>query len=398
VVVSNPGARPITVRITTFGAKGITAERTEVIPGATQVYRPVPSKHAGAATQVEYFGGWIGAGWVTQRTDPDAALAASRCAASPSPKWYLPDLPTGRGQRASMVVMNPFAEDAVIDVTLRTDRRAAVRPGQLTALVVPAKTSRAIDVNAFLLQAPAERIVGGEVEVEVGRVVAAAVDGSGAGLASEIAVDDAASTSNLPIAGVEAASTLAVLNPRQRRSDLSVVAQNDQRQQVVSGVEGESVGPQSAKAVPVSATDAAGVGVEATNHVGVAVQRRATGTGGDPVLVGPAVSGERRWLVLSTLPPAGGRSLLVLQNPGDTLAQVRVELIGPTGPIAASPSNVQLPAGRALFLDVSRLADGEPVTALVTTSGGTIVVGASSYGPGGAGFAATLGIPIPTPR
>ncbi|HJP65664.1 MAG TPA: hypothetical protein VKA30_05095 [Actinomycetota bacterium] len=396
VAVTNPGTRAVPIRITTFGSKGVLAERSEVIPPFTQLIRQVPAKQAGTATEVEYFGGWAGAGWVVQQREPQTALASSRCAGGPSPTWYLPDLPTGRGQRASMVVMNPFAEDAVVNVTLRTDRRAAVRPGQLTALVVPAGTSRAIGVNRFLLQAPAERIVSGEVQVKVGRVVAGAVNSSSSGLASEVGVDDAASASNLPMAGV-AASTLALLNPRQRRSDVTVVAQSDREQRVVSGVEGLSIGPDSAAAFPVTATFA-GVAVQATNRARVAVERRAAGTNGDPALVGPAPVAGDRWLLLPTMGPGGGRALLVVQNPGQAPADVKVELLGPAGHLPGAPTSFRVAAGRAVVIELTGPSQDRPVSALVAATGGTIVVGGSSYGAGNAGFASTLAVPVPEIR
>ena len=62
--LANPGPSTVTARITRLGSeRARSPESHEVAAGSTVRIDQVPPDR-GAATYVEYFGGWIGAGWV----------------------------------------------------------------------------------------------------------------------------------------------------------------------------------------------------------------------------------------------------------------------------------------------------------------------------------------------
>ena len=96
-----------------------------------------------------------------------SASARSRARRRPAPTWFAPDGTTEQGEDAYLVVMNPFAVDAVFDVVLFTPKRAPIRNSALTDHVLRPGKSVAFRLNAF---AEGEAAVGAEVDVSFGRV------------------------------------------------------------------------------------------------------------------------------------------------------------------------------------------------------------------------------------
>jgi hypothetical protein len=158
VWLTNPGSVPVRVRLTTFGGNGVLERSSFEVPPGQETQRAVRADELGAATEVEYFGGWVGAATVVQTDAQPPSTSAERCEPQPSSRWFIADANTARGDTASVVLMNPFAQPAVFDVVIRTDKRPPVRPGSLSPLVLPARTSTAIQLGEFVLQAPAERV------------------------------------------------------------------------------------------------------------------------------------------------------------------------------------------------------------------------------------------------
>src|SRR5439155_14013427 len=139
------------------------------VPAATEVYRSVPADDPAATSEVEYFGGWVGAS-VVVASDGSSRLAAERCLGSAHRNWFLPDESAAAGETATLVVMNPYAEVAEFDVTLLTEQRT-VRPGSLSPYVVPANTSVGLLLTDFLLQGQGEATLAVQVTVRIGRVI-----------------------------------------------------------------------------------------------------------------------------------------------------------------------------------------------------------------------------------
>jgi hypothetical protein len=103
-----------------------------------------------------------------------------------------------------------------------------------------------------------------------------------------------------------------------------------------------------------------------------------------------------RWIVLPSLSPAGGRILLMLENPGRADADVGLLLLGRGGVIAAPGiDRLTVKANRMVVVDLSAAVGERPITVVVTAGGGTIVAGTASYSLGGDGYASTLGEVIP---
>jgi hypothetical protein len=393
VVIANPGPEAVTVETTTFGESGPKASSAFAVAATSQVYREVPAEEAGAATQVEYFGGWVGAGTVIRSRGPDPGTAATRCAAAPRSSWFLPDALTGRGQTAVLVVMNPFAETAQFDVSIRTEKRP-ISPGLLTPFVIEPGTSVGLRLNRYALQGPGERTVGVRVTVRTGRVVAAGVGVSPEGLRAELGASPLLLRIALPAGGYEGTASLALSNPGTTRSQLVLISQAGSGQRVVSGAEGLSVAAGGVRTVQLEDFGGAAA-VDSTNDRPLAAVLRLAGTSGDLATIGGGAPAPR-WLVLPTLPPDGGQALLVLQNPGRKTADVSIRFIAPTGPVAApGVAHRIIQPGRAFRLDLSKALGDQPISVVVVATGGSIVAGSSSYPADGSGYASTLGLPIP---
>ena len=76
---------------------------------------------------MEYFGGFVAAGWVAHAGSDASGVAAEPCAPSAGERWLLPDASTLENDQAFVVVMNPFAATAVFSLTVYTDKSEPIR-------------------------------------------------------------------------------------------------------------------------------------------------------------------------------------------------------------------------------------------------------------------------------
>ena len=165
--LANPGDAAVVARVSTFSRKKPDEPRSVTVPAQATVAVPVPAKGREASTYVEYFDGWVAASWVAQGGGGEIGVGAEPCAAATGPTWFAADGTTEQGEDAYLVVMNPFAVDAVFDVVLYTPKRAPIRNSALTDRVLRPGKSVAFRLNAF---AEGEAAVGAEVDVSLGRV------------------------------------------------------------------------------------------------------------------------------------------------------------------------------------------------------------------------------------
>jgi hypothetical protein len=390
VVAANPAAHPVTVRFTSFGSKGVTDLATVSLAAGQEIHRPVPATEEAAATSIEYFGGWVGAGVVLRPESGAPGLAALRCAPAPRRTWFLPDELTTPDRTSYLVVMNPFAEVAEFDVIFQTENRT-IGPGSLTPVVLQPRRAMAIRVNAFALQAPSEETMAATVITHIGRVVAGSLGLSPGGIRAEVGIPGPERQWVLPAANHDGVSLL-LMNPSDARADLSVVAQGPKRQTLISSVEGVSVAPQSVSTLAIDAVANAGILASATNQRGFVAALRLVGPNGDPAELAGTSAPSRRWLVVPATPPDAGRTLLVVQNSGQEVARLTISLLGPDGPVPtpAALASIEVPPGRTISLPV-RARAGVPLSVAVVASS-PIVAGVTGTIP--AGYSATLGLPM----
>jgi hypothetical protein len=101
-----------------------------------------PDSERGIAAIVEFDGGGV----VAEHRVSDSVAP---CSAAASPTWYLPDGATTRDATTSITLVNPFADDAIVDVLVATNTSSA-RPSALQGVFVPAGTVRTVDLDRFV--------------------------------------------------------------------------------------------------------------------------------------------------------------------------------------------------------------------------------------------------------
>lgn len=392
IVVTNPGPSPVEVRTTSFGEERSPQTASFVVDGQRQVYREIPAEEAGASTEIEYFGGWVAAASVISSGGDEPALAAARCAAAAQTAWYVPDGTTGRGETSFVILMNPFAVDAAVDITIRTEERQ-LQPSSLTPFVIEPQSSVALRLNPIALQSPRERTVAVRVVTRLGRVVVGGLGISPQGVRAEAGVPFLQARWTLGASGAQQWA-VPVLDPGDRLATVSLLAQTASTQQVVPGLEEVDLEPTTVRTFDVSELKNSGLTVQATNRVEVAAAARLTGET-DVATINGSARAYVRWLVLPPLPPEGGTAFLVLSNPRLTDAMVGIRLIGEEGPVAAGgPESVRVGAGRSVVIPFPEELGGVPVSALVEALDGAVVVATTGSLADGEGFAATQGQPI----
>ncbi len=390
VVVTNPGNRRVRVRLTQLGEEGKRSVTTFSVGALRQVYRQVSADDAADATEVEYFGGWVGAGAILS-TGSGGHLAAERCEPAAHRIWSILDVPTATGQTSYLVVMNPFDEPAEFDVVLLTEKRE-VAAGALTPYVLAPQHSVGIPVNDYVLQDPDEDSLVARVIQRTGRVIAGGLERSAIGVRAEVGLPVPGTRWLIPAGGDAGTRHLVVLNNGGSRADLTAVAEAATGQRLVSGPEGFTVGPGEAKTFEPERVKDSGLLVAASNDRPVLAALRVNGSAGDSATLTGSPSTSAKWLVLPALPPSGGRSFLLVQNPGREQVEVTFQVIGSSSSAAPLRPRTIL-SGRTIRISLPSEA-GRPISIVVRAKGGTIVAATASYSQDRRGYAATLGLPM----
>jgi hypothetical protein len=430
VTLANPGAEPIEVRMTTSAGGAAPPVTTSLLEAGTLRYVEVNAPLPGSATVVEFLGGTVAAGSVA--IAPEGGIAAEPCAGSPGASWHVTEASTLRGETAYLVVHNPFAAQAVVDVILTTADEKPTRPGRLQGVVLGPLDARAFELNHFEL---GERALTAEVVAPQGRVAVASVVVSPGGVRSSLAVPGPATQWFLPGAGAETefvvralpdqdapigaefqteqgpipALDLEVVSAGTAQSfgfvqpDAGLVVRSDGLPEMVAGRRMflEERAPAAPQEGPTGgAGDRKGQGRAGQDQAADKPADGKRGAGGkkkeeEPPPEPPAAdlaatsgspNASDRWLVLPAVSPAGGPSILLLQNPGDEEVTVRVTLLGTAG-APGMPESVTVPAHATARYP---LPGDVPVAALV--EGGPLVPAQATLAPGA--FAVTLGLAI----
>ena len=198
VYLANPGDVEVQARVTSMGSER--SQSSESVVGPAREPRSAsqtPAHERGSSTYVEYFGGWVSAGWVTHGASGEAGIGAEPCAPAPARTWFSTGVSTGQDEQGYLIVMNPFATDAVFDVALFfAPPRSPGRDSELTDVTLAPGRSMAIKLNPY---GEGEAAMGVAMEVSSGRVAAATtVVSANRGITSVLASTETARTVYLP--------------------------------------------------------------------------------------------------------------------------------------------------------------------------------------------------------
>jgi hypothetical protein len=165
ITIVNPTAQAGSGSVTFHGNAGQTASVEVQIGAYARIDVPASDTLAavGVGAIVELNVGGLA---VEQKVVSGDQTYGAPCATSTSSTWYFADGDTTLGASTVLSVLNPFGEDAVLDISFATDRGAA-RPNDLQGFLVPASSMRRIDIGTYVRRRAEVSTV---VKARVGRV------------------------------------------------------------------------------------------------------------------------------------------------------------------------------------------------------------------------------------
>jgi Family of unknown function (DUF5719) len=413
VAVANPSSRPAEVRITSWSGTTPTLA-AEIVQPMTHRMVEVPAGRMASATAVEYLDATVVAGMVVSRPeDQGGGLAAEPCVERAGTRWYVPEASTLRGETASVVVHNPFAANAVVDVALVTSTQM-LRPGRLRGIVLSPGQVRDVDLGRFALE---ENALTAIVSAPLGRVVAGGVTQSAGGVRATAGVPGPAQRWILPGAG-DRSGVLEVTAPDRSPVPIHARAQTAEAESAL--IDLETVAAETTVAFDEVAREA-GIVVEADGPTPFVSSRRlfpvlptvppeeerdrpGGGQGGrqgrqgqeeeeetpppepsDVAATAGVPAPASSWVVLPPVGPDGGTVVVLVQNPGTRPVDVQVLPLGPDG--AGEPGSVTVAPRTTIRVDLP-----QPAAALIRAGSGDVAVSGASLGH--RTYAVAAGVPL----
>lgn len=397
VYLANPGTSDVTARLTSLTLDGARAPISVTVPAGGEVQEQVPAGDRSSSTYVEYFGGWIAAGWLTRGGGAEFGVGAEPCAPDAARLWYAPDNTTQQGQEADLVVMNPFGAEAVFDVVLYTATRAApIRDSAFTDLSLKPGHSMALKLNA---KAVGEQALTAELDVSAGRVAVASLGvNQQGGVRSSLGLAGGSARAYLPVAGGLGQSQLVIGVPGEQSATFTGTALSTEGPKPLAGLVGASQPPQSAKLYPLITAGPSAATLQTQDGAQVVAALRASGAGNDPAATSGVRALATAWVVTPTVAGEPSKPGLVLVNPGSSAVSVTLHLLAPQGATPASDVTVNVGAASTAGVPAAFLASAPGASVLVTADVGPIAaLGASSSlgAKGIADYALAAGVPVP---
>jgi hypothetical protein len=166
VTISNVGDAPADVVVRVLPDTGQRSETTFTVGASSVATKPRGELGPAGALTIEAFGGRIA---IEEGIDGRAGTDVTPCATQGAAQWNFAAGLTPRGAQQWLVLENPFASDAKVDVTLRTS--GGVRqPERLQSFDVRRRSRAVIALHDIAVR---EDRVAVQVDARAGRVVAA---------------------------------------------------------------------------------------------------------------------------------------------------------------------------------------------------------------------------------
>lgn len=403
VVVANAGDRPLTGTVTVFPDRGESRQAPITVGpagrAAVRLADLVTSPFASAVIELD--GGETVAEVLT--TGPLGG-GVSPCASSASSTWYFAEGVTTRDASEILLALNPFPDDAVVDVVFSTEE-GVVTPQALTGLLVRAQALTSINVGDFVqrresvsvtLTARTGRLVVGRVQSFDGSngregvsvMLGAAALGPLWYFPQGLVADGHDERFHIYNPGREEAQVeLALALEAGEAEPLRLTVPRESRLTVVAADESRIP-----KDVPHAVT------VRSVGGPEVTVERTIDGASpssrtGLSVMLGARLP-SRRWATAAGGADESTDHRIVVQNPGDRPARVTLHLLGEgaPGPVAGF-SDVEVPAGDRRELHLNSVLD-RPSAPLLVTSTEAVVVERDLYTVGEPGMGMSAATPL----
>jgi uncharacterized protein DUF5719 len=399
VFLANPGPSPVAARVTALSDRSPEAPTMVEVPPAATVRVPAAADVRSSATYVEYFGGWIGVGWVATAGSAGEGLAAEPCASEASRRWFVPDGTTELHEDAYVVVTNPFAAPAVLDAAVFTPDRAPVRDSAWTDLVVKPQRSIVLHLNG---KVEGEAVTAAGIEVSVGRVVAASLGVTdGTRIRSSLGSSGTATGGVLPEIGGSGQAELIVLSVTDQTIRFGATALTEELPRPAGGLTDQDHKPLSARAYPVQVgSGPTAIRPFVLDGASAVTALRVLGSREDFGATAGASSTAGTWLVFPALTGSTAEPALVLANAGDADAVATLQVLPGEGGTAAESITVDVPAHGTAAAPPAFLASAPGSAVVVHATSPIVALSAASAagddrrGAGGA-FALSMGVPVP---
>ncbi len=401
VSVLNSGAAPIEGSVTVYPSEGqpvsvplVVRERSRTDLRLADV---APSSWSAAVVEL------LGAGGVVEQTVTGATgRSASACANAAASTWYLADGSTTVDAALSLLIFNPFPDDAIVDVSFSTAEGTRT-PQDVQGLPIRGRSLRVLPLNDIVRREPtlATSVVARNGRVVVGRAQAY-LQGPKRALSVSLASPVPAEQWWFATGdkGERATERISILNPGESDAEVDVSFYPADPTAAVAG-EPVSITVPAGTSVVVDAN--AAETVVAGPHSIVVVSEP-----GRPVVAERTLDVQGDTAVNVTLQPgsplvapewtfvtgaADGSEALVIANTTGEAATVTVLALGPAGftPLPGL-EDVTLPAAGTLRVDLDEKgASGLPVSVTATTD---VVVERIVGAPvGQPGISITRGVP-----
>jgi hypothetical protein len=403
ISVMNPADGPMTGTVTYTPSEGPPVSRPVAVPPRGRVVlEPSSVLHARfVAVQVEVFGTNA---VVDQTTQSRAGTSVSPCASAASSTWYLADGTTTADAQLTMIVYNPFPDDAIVDFAFATDEGPRT-PQALQGYVVPAHSIRLVDTDqtvrrsqqlSVALTARSGRVVLGRYQTfrSLRRGLVAGLAAPSAGTGWLFADGEK---------GQDVKESVVVFNPNPDDAEVDVTlfpfdpSASDPIEPISITVPGGStqvVDVASAELVPDGRHS---IKVSSQNDINVVAERvldrgAVKPTSGAPTTAsfGSLLTGGR-WFLPSS-PPTGSTYVLSIVNGTGQDTTAAVQVLGPAGPTPiAGLERLALAAAATVRVDLT----GNPAAAqpIVVDAQAPVVVDRYIVPPGeGTGASASLAI------
>lgn len=394
--LANPGAEPVPVRVRTIGStRPAPPEDLVVEPGSTLVV-PVSGEGRERSTSVEYFGGFVAAGWLAHAGGDASGVAAEPCLPDTADRWLLPDGTALEEDDDYVVVMNPYATDAVVSLTLLTDGRGEpVQTEEWTNVTLKPFHSRAFKLNDKAL---GETTVSTVVDVSVGRVAAGTLGLSKeAGIRSSVGLPAGTTTQILPSAGDAGRTALTVMNAGVDRVALSGTILEPETTQPLAALADAAPAGGTSRTVPATTGSPTTIVVEASEPY-VAFARRTFGVASDQASTPGATASASAWIVLPSVVGQPSHPAIVFANPGTEPATITLTVLPSDGVSPPEPVTVTVPPNATVTAPKGFVVAASTSSVLAIASSGTFVPASASYALGREGFATfavAAGVSVP---
>lgn len=173
IIISNVGEAPVEANVVGFGETADDSKSLDVeVPAdSLEILDSTKVGDGLGGFMVEIF---VGDATVEHRLSSATHLETSTCTTGASSTWNFPIVDTRLGNSAGLWILNPFPTDASIDVVAAVADGARVPKG-LAGFVIPARSSRYVELNEFLERREQFAFT---METRAGRVIAELVQSS----------------------------------------------------------------------------------------------------------------------------------------------------------------------------------------------------------------------------